>query len=178
MSIVEIIKAVRAGVPHKPKPVMKVVYALEPLRQSIFLAGPTPRSVEVKSWRPEALYLLETLGFKGEVFVPEAADWGPHKNYDQQVHWEWEALKQASVIVFWVPREMETMPAFTTNVEFGDWVRSGKVVLGAPADAPKMNYLRLLARKFNVPCYETLSDTLKAAVDRNSSMERETQAPV
>ena len=59
------------------------------------------------------------------------------------------------------------MPAFTTNVEFGDWVKSGKVILGAPVDAPKMNYLRMLGKKFNAPCFETLDETLQAAVDQN-----------
>ncbi|TLX16653.1 hypothetical protein [Rhizobium sp. MHM7A] len=66
------------------------------------------------------------------------------------------------------------MPAFTTNVEFGDWVKSGKVILGAPADGPKMSYLRILAKKYNVPCFDTLDETLQAAVERNRRMVRET----
>lgn len=173
MSIVDIIKAVRAGVP-KNKKEMRVVYALEPLRQSIFLAGPTPRSSDVESWRPEALKKLAELAFVGEIYVPEASDGRPHSEYDAQVHWEWEALKQASVIVFWVPREIVTMPAFTTNVEFGDWVKSGKVILGAPADAPKMSYLRMLAKKYHVPCFDTLDETLQAAVEKNLATVRET----
>ena len=41
------------------------------LKKSIFLAGPTPRSKEVKSWRPEAIRLLKEKGFDGVVFVPE-----------------------------------------------------------------------------------------------------------
>jgi len=36
VGIVDIIKAVRTGVPKTTKPEMRVVYALEPLRQSIF----------------------------------------------------------------------------------------------------------------------------------------------
>lgn len=176
MRLINIIKAVREGVPKTEKPEMKVVYALQALRQSIFLAGPTPRSAEVESWRPEALKKLEALGFVGDVFVPEARDWGPHNSYDAQVHWEWEALKQASVIVFWVPRDIATMPAFTTNVEFGDWVKSGKVILGAPAGTPKMNYLIMLAKKYAVPCFQTLDETLSAAVERNRQMARETTA--
>lgn len=167
MGIVDIIKAVRGGAPKTEKATLRVVYALDPLRQSIFLAGPTPRSPEVPSWRPDAIRKLDEMGFRGEVYVPESADWKSHTSYDAQVHWEWEALKQASVIVFWVPREIDTMPAFTTNVEFGDWVKSGKVILGAPVDAPKMNYLRMLGKKFNVPCFETLDETLQAAVDQN-----------
>jgi hypothetical protein len=174
MGIVDIIKAVRGGVPKASKPELRVVYALEPLRQSIFLAGPTPRSPEVASWRPEAIRKLAEMGFLGEVYVPESADWKSHTSYDAQVHWEWEALKQASVIVFWVPREIDTMPAFTTNVEFGDWVKSGKVIFGAPVDAPKMNYLRMLGKKYNVPCFSTLDETLQAAVEQNLVTAHET----
>ena len=174
MGIVDIIKAVRGGTPKKEEAELRVVYALQPLRQSIFLAGPTPRSEDVPSWRPEAIRQLKEMGFDGDVYVPESADWKSHTSYDAQVHWEWEALKQSSVIVFWVPREIETMPAFTTNVEFGDWVKSGKVILGAPVDAPKMNYLRMLGKKYNVPCYDTLTETLQAAVAQNLATARET----
>lgn len=37
--------------------------------KSIFLAGPTPRSKEVQSWRPEALRILKNLGYDGQVYV-------------------------------------------------------------------------------------------------------------
>lgn len=139
---------------------MKVVYAGQELPEvdpgllphrkfvpnSIFFAGPTPRLKEVQSWRPEALAILEELGFDGFVFVPETGDWDWCKNYEEQVHWEWQALSRAACTLFWVPRDLETMPAFTTNVELGFMaaLRPGKIVLGAPQDAPKMRYLRKL----------------------------------
>lgn len=136
---------------------MRIIYAAEglPLSRtlrvpnSIFLAGPTPRSGDVASWRPEALGLLEKQGFEGALFVPEARGGGWHGNYSEQVHWEWEALARASCTLFWVPRELETMPGFTTNVEFGFMValRASRIVLGAPnRDMPKMRYLMALAR--------------------------------
>ncbi len=146
-------------------PRMKVIHALEPLTKSIFLAGPTPRSDEVLSWRPEALETLRWLDFKGEVYVPEPVN-GWHGDYDNQVWWELEALERATVVVFWVPRNLKTMPAFTTNVEFGMLVKSGKVLLGAPEGAPKMNYLKMLASKFNVRFYDDLDDLLKEAVSK------------
>jgi hypothetical protein len=150
-----------------PAPKMNVVYALDPLTKSIFLAGPTPRSPEVASWRPEALKTLAWLDFKGEVFVPESSDLKPHEaGYDNQVWWELEALEKATVVVFWVPRDLETMPAFTTNVEFGMLVKSGKVLLGAPEGAPKMNYLKMVAAKYNVKFFDDLDDLLKEAVTK------------
>ena len=33
------------------------------------------------------------------------------------------------------------MPAFTTNVEFGYWLHSGKVLYGRPDSASKIKYL-------------------------------------
>lgn len=33
------------------------------------------------------------------------------------------------------------MPAFTTNVEFGYWLHTGKVVYGRPDGAEKIKYL-------------------------------------
>ncbi len=54
---------------------MKINYyendKLENNKKSIFLAGPTPRNKEVKSWRGEALEILQRLGFDGVVYVPE-----------------------------------------------------------------------------------------------------------
>lgn len=147
--------------------IMNVTYALQPLTKSIFLAGPTPRSEQTSSWRPDAIEILrDQLGFEGTVFVPEAKDGKPHNEYDHQVTWEWEALNQASIVVFWVPRQLAVMPAFTTNVEFGFLVSSGKLVLGAPEDAPKMTYLRALAARYSVPVFGTLIETLAEAVSR------------
>lgn len=151
---------------------MNIIYAQQPLEKSIFLAGPTPRkSTTTPSWRPEALRILnEQLEFKGTVFVPESEGWEDGFDYDGQINWEWEALNQATVIVFWIPRDLKHMPAFTTNVEFGMSVHSSKVVLGYPTDAPKMNYLRALAKRFNITVSHTLEQTLATAVFK-------TQAP-
>jgi len=147
---------------------MQVVYARQPfpqrLKRAIFLAGPTPRSPEVPSWRPEALELLRARGYDGTVFVPEDADGAVRFDYTDQVEWESEGLELADVIVFWIPRDLETLPGFTTNVEWGIWQRSGKCVLGAPAEAPKLRYLRHHAGKLGVPLAETLAETLEHAL--------------
>lgn len=145
---------------------MDVIYARQLLPQSIFLAGPTPRDPSVPSWRPEAIEILKQLGFNGTVFVPEDKDWGPKPNYDAQVEWEWCAIDVSTIVVFWVPRELETMPAFTTNVEFGLEARNGKAVFGCPPGSPKNHYLEKLAERFHIPVYHDLTDTLRAAVNR------------
>lgn len=155
---------------------MQVVYTGEEMPQSfsksIFLAGPTPRVEEVPSWRPDAIQLLEDMGYDGVVFVPEDREGGVHLDYDDQITWEEKHLNVADCIVFWVPRDISPdstgfprMPAFTTNIEWGVWEDSGKVVLGAPEDAEKMGYLKHYAEEFRVPFSETLTETLKSAMD-------------
>lgn len=156
---------------------MEVVYTGEEMpdviNKSIFLAGPTPRNnEEQESWRPDALKLLEDMGFDGVVFVPENRDGEFKMNYDDQIDWEEKYLSVADCVLFWVPRDLTLdskdfpkMAAFTTNVEWGKWEKSGKVVFGAPKKAPKNDYLKFYAEKYNVPVCDTLKDTLESALD-------------
>jgi len=114
---------------------------------SIFLAGPTPRSAGVQGWRQEALQILGEAGYDGYVFIPQDKNWGWCGDYDRQVEWEWDALGRAERVLFWVPRNLETMPAFTTNVEFGFMAATWpeRMVLGFPEDSPKNRYLAAIA---------------------------------
>lgn len=162
---------------------MTPIYAFAPIPQvgpSIFLAGPTPRDETTPSWRPKMLELLSL--FPGNVFIPEAAPSAWAHDYDGQVEWELDALTAATVIVFWVPRDLGlikdqkqgepaqmAMPALTTNAEFGYWARSGKCVLGAPPKAPKLGYLRHLATRHGVLTVETMEDVARVAMYRASS---------
>ena len=143
-----------------------VVYAGEEppaeWQASIFLAGPTPRSAEVASWRPEMIELLRER-WSGDgllvIFVPER-----FVGYTEQVEWEERCLHLADVVLFYVPRDLETLPGFTTNVEWGMWHDSGRVVLGAPPDAPRNRYLFHYARKHGVPTAQTPAETAEAAL--------------
>lgn len=131
---------------------MKILYSNQPyefFQQSIFLAGPTPRRKEVTSWRPAALELLQALNYQGAVYVPEWIDFAPQIDYISQVEWEFNALETAKVIAFWIPRNLETMPAFTTNVEFGRYSQSCRTLYGRPPDAPNTRYLDWLYEKMN-----------------------------
>ena len=131
---------------------MTRVFAPEPLpnllKCSIFLAGPTPREAGVQGWRVEALRILESLGFDGVVMLPEPRDGNWKHSYDDQLQWERSMREAADIIVFWVPRSMvpgpngrASMPALTTNVEFGLDIPTGKVLYGRPHDASQCRYL-------------------------------------
>lgn len=135
-------------------------------KKSIFLAGPTPRGENVVSWRTEACKILEAMGFDGVVYVPEYSTWKPKEDYVDQAMWERVALTNTTVILFWIPRELPDMPAFTTNVEFGYWLHSGKVIYGRPNDAPKIKYLDWLYKLDydKIPC-EDLTSLLDLSIE-------------
>lgn len=135
-------------------------------KKSIFLAGPTPRGENVVSWRSEACQILEQIGFDGIVYVPEYSTWKPKEDYVDQSMWERIALTNATVILFWIPRKLPDMAAFTTNVEFGYWLHSGKVIYGRPNDAAKVKYLDWLYRlDYGKDPYEDLQSLLDASVN-------------
>lgn len=133
--------------------------------RSIFLAGPSPRKLSTPSWRPEAIETLRALGWDGWILSPEPFN-NRQKDFDyaKQIEWEQEGLELADAILFWVPRLLPDMPAFTTNVEFGMWCNSGKIVLGAPDYAEKMSYLFYYAKKLGIPNFNNLHDTAYAAI--------------
>lgn len=148
---------------------MHIVYVLnkppETYAKSLFLAGPSPRDADHPNWRPAALHLLEGLGYDGVVFVPltESGDWCGDK--ETQYAWEQKYLDAADQIVFWVPRDMATMPGLTTNVEFGMYYDSGRIVLGYPKNAAHTSYLDWHAKKEHAPIEtHTLLATLEKAL--------------
>ncbi|OPZ79296.1 MAG: hypothetical protein BWY78_00132 [Alphaproteobacteria bacterium ADurb.Bin438] len=132
------------------------------ITKSIFLAGPTPRNGACKSWRQDAIRILEEKGYDGTVIIPEAKDFtGNYDNLEYQgiIDFERARLNLCDVILFWVPRS-DLLPAFTTNIEYGNFIKTGKIVIGAPKDAPKTGYLRYMASERNMPFFDSLEDTI------------------
>ena len=160
---------------------MEIVYTGEDMPESftksMFLAGPSLRpgqEEDMESWRKDALKILSDKGYDGVVFVPENRSGKFEKDfsYDNQIDWEDKYLNLADCIVFYVPRDISTdkkgnlkLPAFTTNVEFGAWASSGKIVFGNPKGSDKNNYLQFYADKFKVPSADTLTETLDNAME-------------
>jgi len=132
---------------------------------SLFLAGPTPRSPDVASWRPEALAEIERAWDRPGrlvVFNPEPRD-GVWPDYEHQRTWELHWGDRADVVLFWIPRG-PGMPALTTNDEFGRWKDTGRVVLGTPPAASSVRYQRGYAADHHIPLADTLTDTIAAAL--------------
>lgn len=156
---------------------MKINYSDQEViknEKSIFLAGPTPRGDNTKSWRTEACEKLEKLGFDGVVYVPEYSTWKPKADYVDQAMWERIALTEATVILFWIPRSLPDMPAFTTNVEFGYWLHTNKVIYGRPNNAEKIKYLDWLYKlDYNEEPYKDLDILLSATIDKTNKLYNE-----
>ncbi|GII63012.1 hypothetical protein Skr01_30970 [Sphaerisporangium krabiense] len=149
-----------------------VVWAREPIPggPSVFLAGPTPRVDGVPSWRPAAIDALRAAWDGAQplvVLTPESRDGVRAASYDDQFAWETAAREAADAILFWIPRNLATLPGFTTNVEFGHDVRTGRAVLGCPPDCPnpeRNRYLIHLAHRYGVPVRQSLGETVTAAL--------------
>jgi 8-oxo-dGTP pyrophosphatase MutT (NUDIX family) len=163
---------------------MQLVFATEPapttFTKSLFLAGPSPRDPRHPNWRLHAVTQLAKAGYDGVVFIPLPRDGQWSHSYADQVDWETRYLNMADRIVFWCPRDLTVcegvakgesaelamnLPAFTTNMEFGLWVNSGKAILGYPEGAPKLRYLEHHALMESVPTAHSLAETLALAVE-------------
>ena len=65
------------------------------------------------------------------------------------------------------------MPAFTTNVEFGYWMHSKKIIYGRPDNAVKIKYLDWLYElDYNEKPFNNLDDLLKKAVKKVNNQEK------
>lgn len=137
------------------------------LKMLYFQLGPCPRKDYKDDWRFDAFDYLNKKGFNGVVITPT------NKNYQklkgdalhQQTDWEHEAMSKASCIVFWIDRS-EEHPAFTTNIEFGEWFQKAGIVVGMPDKAIKNDYLKKRMDSLNIPYYKTLETTLNAALKK------------
>ena len=144
-------------------------------KPSIFLAGPTLTKEKqhlcpAGAWRKQALEILEKLGFDGVVYSPE---FHTLKDYTgegkKQFEWEWKALHNGSVILFWVPRQHPILPALCTNVEFGFYLNSDiPIVYGRPDETANNPYLdkmyyKVKHKKPHTDLLSTIKEAIKIA---------------
>jgi len=153
---------------------MELVYTFEERSnldlQTIFLAGPTyrvkARSKVKESWRQNAVNYLDKYGFTGSVVIPEYRGNKLPENWNliDQVDWEVSFMRGADLIIFWIPRNMKSLPGLTTNIEFGEYLHSGKIFIGAPSEAVKNEYLIERCRRLHIPWYTDLEELVKTCV--------------
>lgn len=117
-------------------------------KHSIFLAGPLPRKDNVENWKEEAIQILKELNYQGGVYIPEKKNKEIKEGDQKEIEWEMTAMKKASKIIFWIPRSFPELLGLTTNVEFGFWLTSGKILYGRPNHSYRNEYLDYLYVKF------------------------------
>lgn len=121
----------------RPPVGVQSVYALEALPAAfgaaLFLGGWAD-----SSWREEAIYLLQSRGFDGVVLSPEIRP-GPDGrrgkapnggDRDRLLAWQDEVLQHCDLILMWLPPE--ALADFQAVEAWGQWHRSGKLILGTP----------------------------------------------
>lgn len=156
---------------------MKLVFADDSLptevTKTIFLAGPNPRykngDVVLRTWRHDVLEELERIGYDGHVFIPmpigsfygETVS-GAVADYDHQIEWEDAAMMRADVILMWVDRT-STLRGMTTNIEFGRYLDSGRLIYGRPENADGCRYLDEQIKKRRKEAYSTITAIVKEA---------------
>ena len=133
----------------------------------LFLAGPCPRGNTEQTqwqsqWHAQAVELLGQSGYDGTVCIP--LPYETDKDFEEGVAWEDACMQRADAILFWVPRDLDKLPGFTTNMEFGEYLKSGKVVLAYPEGAPKMRYLDVKARWHSIPVVHDLVSAVREAL--------------
>lgn len=142
---------------------MEIIYSLEDFdinKPSIFLAGPTARidtdselgRGTVTEWRSKLLQELSAevvavidpeIDSQLQILIPENIQDNPDWTYSRQVSWEEKALKASTIIVFGLFRS-ESLPGFTSNIEFGKWFEIGKdkLVVGGNDWEGRNNYIK------------------------------------
>lgn len=146
-------------------------------RPSIFLAGPTVRGNQphLTSWRFEAIEEFKRQGFEGDLIIPEfTSKTESDKGKVWIPKWEYNGLKKADCIMFWIPRTRELI-ALTTNMEFGYWQgrEPQKMVYGRPDDAYRMGYLDVMwqevaeeTNSYEPLIYSYLESTISASIKK------------
>lgn len=143
----------------------KDLFDLSKVKNAIFLAGPCPRKDSEDDWRDDKAYkILNNLEFDGTVLNPTNRFFS-NTDLAKQTEWESEAMHKASAIVFSLDKS-ENHKGFTSNIEFGMWCQHPSIFVHIPKDNSfgANNYIRLKCKEFNIPIYDTLEDTLAAAV--------------
>jgi len=138
---------------------------------TVFLAGPTVRGNQphLTSWRFEAIELFKQMNFKGSLIVPEFSKKEESDKGKKWIPlWEFNGLKRADCILFWIPRTRELI-GLTTNWEHGYWMgrQMEKVVYGRPDDAYRIGYLDVMWEAISEgrrSIRNTMSDTVRASI--------------
>lgn len=135
------------------------------LSDAVFLAGPCPREDYEDDWRNEAIDILNKIGFTGDIINPTNPEYD--NDLKKQTLWEYKGLHLASHILFWIPRD-KNHPAFTTNIEFGEWMNQPNVVVGFPPESERNEYIKERLAMISKTVSTSLQDACFQVLENNN----------
>ncbi len=156
---------------------LKIVRSPEPtpeeLTKSLFLVGARTFAASDPPWQLKMIEFLRQAGFDGTVFLPFPDDELSIANDADRIEWQCKHLALADVIAAWCPYDSTSPHEITTGIQLGEWLRSGKLLYGRPAEPPNVRYLDVLYSEinqgldppFNAPC-ESLEQLAQQCVER------------
>lgn len=128
----------------------------------VFCAGPVQGAPDWQNTMPE----IEGITW----FSPRRKnfDYSNPKAWEEQVEWETKHLREADIILFWIPEEEVHIEgrhyAQTTRTEFGEYLALGKKVVAACYKGfPGRRYLEWKLKQYqgqDAVMYETLEELL------------------
>lgn len=68
-----------------------------------------------------------------------------------------------------IPRDMRTLPGLTTNIEFGEYLHSGKIVVGFPETSDNNRYIYYRCAYDKIPCFNSLEECVDNVLSRFSN---------
>ena len=148
---------------------LTVVHHLEeapPGKPIIYFAGPTYFPDLLHHWHDIWVAYLQSRDYTGAVCLPTPRDnvWR-HEDEAAQIDWQMNYLEKADVIVFYLPRLGPV-----TMFEFGDYHRSGKIILCIPsATRSQSGFVINRAKAYGTPVRATFKATLRLALKRLDS---------
>ena len=165
-----------------PRP--QAVCAPEPVpaafSASVFLAGgETSDTSDDSSAAPRgavlahALDLLGSKGFDGVVLSPQPRDGARPESGERLLAWQEEALRLSDVLLLCVGGARGSLPSHDAEL-WGQWQRSGRMVLFAPGPAGAESPLLRAAAKAGVPVGRTLAEAVQHCLGllRGSALRR------
>ena len=131
----------------------------------VFLGGPIQGATNWRDWIPNFGSDVELINPVRSENIDHLTDY----EYHRQVEWETLGLRISDIVLFWIPKEVVSIPgrdyAQTTKIELTEnLVRGKKVVLGIE---PGVNTRRYLVEKYKSYCGqnstvgETFDQTMK-----------------
>lgn len=146
------------------------------VNKSIFLAGPSPRyalgdKVDLNTWRHKAVQLLQERWYDGIVYIPlpRSAFFGEtyvdQNGYVKEIEWDLKAFNRADVIFIYLDRQADNQ-GLVTNVEFGRYFDSGRMVYCRPKSAVFVRYLDTLMMSKDREFYTEMEEGIEECLDR------------